>query len=66
MRSMRIIFFGTPEFAVGTLEALMNAGKHVVAVVTAPDQPSGRGLKLQESAVKKFAIKNNVPVFLLY
>jgi methionyl-tRNA formyltransferase len=62
MGNVRIIFFGTPEFAVCTLDRLLKSGKHVVAVVTAPDQASGRGLKLQESAVKKFAVENNIHV----
>lgn len=53
---------GTPEFAVASLDALLQAGCQVIAVVTAPDKPAGRGLKLQESAVKKFAVENNIPV----
>ncbi|MXV16190.1 methionyl-tRNA formyltransferase [Hufsiella ginkgonis] len=59
---MRIIFMGTPDFAVASLEALLNAGKTIVAVVTAPDKPSGRGQKLNESAVKQFAIQRGLPV----
>lgn len=62
MNNLKIIFFGTPDFAVASLNALLDAGKQVVAVVTAPDQPSGRGLKLNESAVKKFALSKNIPV----
>src|SRR5580704_4940387 len=54
MQSPRIIFMGTPEFAVASLDALLKAGHDIVAVVTAPDKPAGRGLKLTESAVKKF------------
>jgi methionyl-tRNA formyltransferase len=54
-RKLRIIFMGTPEFAVASLDALLKAGEHVVAVITAPDKPAGRGLKLQESDVKKYA-----------
>ena len=53
---------GTPEFAVASLDALVKAGYHVVGVVTAPDKPAGRGMKLQESAVKKYAVENNLPV----
>jgi methionyl-tRNA formyltransferase len=53
---------GTPEFAVASLEALVNAGCHIVGVVTAPDKPAGRGLKLQESAVKKYAIEKGLKV----
>lgn len=53
---------GTPEFAVASLEALINAGLNVVAVVTMPDKPAGRGLHLQQSAVKQFAVSKNIPV----
>lgn len=53
---MRIVFFGTPEFAAYTLKRLIDAGKNVVAVVTAPDKPAGRGLQMQSSAVKKTAL----------
>ena len=53
---------GTPAFAVASLSALLAAKMNVVAVVTAPDKPGGRGMQLQESAVKQFAIKNNIPV----
>lgn len=53
---------GTPEFAVASLEALLEAGENVVAVVTATDKPAGRGQKLQESAVKKYAVSKNIPV----
>lgn len=59
---MRIVFMGTPEFAVASLEALLEAGQNVVAVVTAPDKPAGRGQKLQQSAVKRFAISRGLPV----
>ena len=58
----RIIFLGTPEFAVASLDALVKADYNVVAVVTAPDKPAGRGMKLQESAVKKYAVENNIQV----
>jgi len=53
---------GTPEFAVGSLAALINAGFNVVAVVTMPDKPAGRGLNLQQSAVKQYALQYNIPV----
>jgi methionyl-tRNA formyltransferase len=53
---------GTPAFAVASLSALLAAKMNVVAVVTAPDKPGGRGMQLQESAVKQFAIENNIPV----
>lgn len=59
---MSIIFMGTPEFAVASLKALLDAGEKIVAVVTAPDKPAGRGQKIQESAVKKFALENHLPV----
>ncbi len=57
-----IIFMGTPEFAVATLQALLENGFRIAAVVTAPDKPAGRGLKLSESAVKRYAIQKNIPV----
>jgi len=50
-----IVFMGTPEFAVASLDALVNAGYNIVGVVTAPDKPAGRGMKLTGSAVKKYA-----------
>lgn len=53
---------GTPEFAVASLDALLKAGCQVVAVVTAPDKAAGRGLKMTESAVKKFAVEQGLPV----
>jgi methionyl-tRNA formyltransferase len=59
---MRIIFMGTPDFAVASLKALLNAGQNIVAVITAPDKPAGRGQKLNESAVKRFATENNLNV----
>lgn len=59
---MRIIFMGTPEFAVASLDALVNAGFNIVAVVTAPDKPAGRGMQLQQSAVKKYATEKKLPV----
>ena len=54
-KSLRIVFMGTPEFAVASLEALVDSGFNIVGVVTAPDKPAGRGMKLSESAVKKYA-----------
>ena len=59
---MRIIFMGTPEFAVASLKSLLEAGEEVVAVVTAPDKPAGRGQKLHQSAVKTFAVSRSIPV----
>lgn len=59
---LRIIYMGTPEFAVASLDALRKAGANIVAVVTGPDKPAGRGMKLQQSAVKKYAVENDIPV----
>ena len=59
---MRVIFFGTPDFAVHTLRAVCDAGHHVAAVVTAPDRPAGRGLKMVAPAVKEFALERHLPV----
>jgi methionyl-tRNA formyltransferase len=58
----KIVFLGTPDFAVATLRALVENGFSVVAVVTAPDKPAGRGMKMTESAVKQFALRNKIPV----
>ena len=58
----RIVFMGTPEFAVASLHALVENGFPVLAVVTAPDKPAGRGLKLSESDVKQYAVQKNIPV----
>ena len=62
MKNLQIIFMGTPEFAVSTLKEIIKAGFNVVGVVTAPDKPSGRGRKLQESAVKQYATAQGLPV----
>ena len=59
---MRIVFMGTPEFAVASLEALIEAGNDVIAAVTSPDKPAGRGQKMQESAVKQCAVRHGLPV----
>jgi methionyl-tRNA formyltransferase len=53
---------GTPEFAVASLDALVKAGFNIVGVITAPDKPSGRGLKMSESAIKQYAVANNLKV----
>lgn len=58
----RIIFLGTPDFAVASLSALVANNFNVVAVVTAPDKPAGRGRQLKASAVKEYSINNNLPV----
>lgn len=62
MSDLRIVFMGTPDFAVASLDALVAAGYRIVGVVTAPDKPAGRGMKLTESAVKKYAVEKNLPV----
>ena len=59
---MRVIFAGTPEFARSALAALHAAGHEIVGVFTQPDRPAGRGMKLQASAVKQFALAHNLPV----
>ena len=59
---MRIIYFGTPEFAASQLEAIIAAGYEVAAVVTMPDKPAGRGKKIQFSEVKKTAMKHGLPL----
>ncbi len=60
--SLRLIFMGTPEFAVASLDALVREGFQVIAVITAPDKPAGRGLQLTESAVKKYAREKGLSV----
>ncbi|KAI9449140.1 methionyl-tRNA formyltransferase [Russula earlei] len=62
IEQLRIIFMGTPEFAVASLDALVKSGCNIVAVVTAPDKPAGRGMKLTESAVKKYAVEQGLPI----
>ncbi len=58
----RIVFMGTPEFAVASLDALVKEGFNVVGVVTAPDKPAGRGMKLNSSAVKKYAEEHGLNI----
>ena len=60
---MKVIFFGTPDFSVGTLEALVEAGHDVVLAVTQPDKPKGRGGKMQFTPVKEAAMAHGIPVF---
>ncbi len=62
MNSLRVIFMGTPEFAVPSLNKLYEAGYDIVAVVTASDKPAGRGMQLTQSAVKKFALEKNLKI----
>lgn len=61
-KDLRIVFMGTPEFAVESLKVLNENGYNVVGVITMPDKPSGRGHKIQYSAVKKYASENNLPL----
>jgi len=62
MRTLRILFMGTPEFSVPMLDAIYQSQHHLLAVVTAPDKPAGRGRKLKKSAVKEYAEKQNIQV----
>ena len=59
----RILFYGTPEFAVGCLDYLRSSGVNIIGVVTAPDKKSGRGRKLNYSPIKKYALSQNIPIF---
>jgi methionyl-tRNA formyltransferase len=61
MSTLRIVFFGTPDFAVESVRALVDSGSNVVAIVTAPDKPSGRGHKMQSPPVKVFADEQGIP-----
>lgn len=63
MQSLRVIFAGTPDFAVPALDALIKAGHEIVLVLTQPDRPSGRGMKLKPSPVKALALQHNIEVF---
>lgn len=60
---MRVVFMGTPDFSVGALEAIVQAGHDVTAVVTQPDKPKGRGKEVQMTPVKECALKYDIPVF---
>ena len=61
-KDLKIVFFGTPEFAVTSLDALVKDGFNVAAVVTMPDKPAGRGKKIQMSDVKRYALEHDLPV----
>lgn len=61
-KQLRIVFMGTPDFAVASLDILVENGFNIVGVITAPDKPAGRGLQMQESAVKKYAVSKGLPV----
>ena len=60
---MRIVFIGTPDFARKSLEAIYNKGHEIIGVVTNPDKPKGRGMKMIMSPVKEFAIEKNIPIY---
>ncbi|WP_373018684.1 methionyl-tRNA formyltransferase, partial [Muriicola sp.] len=62
MRDLRIVFMGTPDFAVATLDALVQNKYNVVGVITAPDRPAGRGQSLRQSAVKRYALEHGLKV----
>lgn len=62
-KDVKILFMGTPEFAACSLKSLVESGYSVVGAFTNPDKPSGRGMKMCASAVKEYAINNNIPVF---
>ena len=61
-KNLRIVFMGTPEFAVASLDALVKAKCNIIGVITAPDKPAGRGMKMTESAVKKYAVKHHLKI----
>jgi methionyl-tRNA formyltransferase len=61
-KDLRIVFMGTPEFAVASLDALVQAGCTIVGVITAPDKPGGRGMQVQQSAVKKYAVEKGLTI----
>ena len=63
MKNLKVVFFGTPDFAKESLAAIHQSNHQVVGVVTVADKPSGRGQKLTESPVKKYAVENNLTVF---
>ena len=60
---MKIVFMGTPDFAKSSLEAIYEANHEILAVVTNPDKPSGRGMKLTPSPVKQYATEKNLPIY---
>ena len=62
IEDLRIVFMGTPDFAVASLDKMVNAGCNIVGVITAPDKPGGRGMELQQSAVKKYAVEKGLHI----
>ena len=63
---MKLVFFGTPEFAVPTLDALHNSDHEILGVVTTPDKKTGRGLKVESSAIKKYSEKYDISIYFLH
>lgn len=61
-KDLRIVFMGTPDFAVGILDKLVSTGNNIVGVITAPDKPAGRGRKINQSAVKKYAVEKGLNI----
>ncbi|NTW33988.1 MAG: methionyl-tRNA formyltransferase, partial [Bacteroidetes bacterium] len=61
-KPLNIVYMGTPEFAVAPLDTLLNNGYKISAVITSPDKPAGRGLKINESSVKKYAVEHGLKV----
>ena len=62
MKNMRIVFMGTPEFAVASLNILVKNNYNIVGVITAPDKPAGRGKLLNQSAIKKYALEHKLNI----
>src|SRR5688572_16625030 len=62
LNQLRLVFMGTPDFAVASLDALYQANCNIVGVITAPDKPAGRGMKLTESPVKKYAVEKKLHI----
>jgi methionyl-tRNA formyltransferase len=62
LKDWRIVFMGTPDFAVATLDKLVTSGCNIVGVITAPDKPAGRGMELSQSAVKKYAVEKGLNI----
>src|SRR6478672_53717 len=62
LSDLRIVFMGTPDFAVASLDALYQANCNIVGVITAPDKPAGRGMKLSQSPVKQYAVQKNLHI----
>ena len=60
---MKVVFMGTPDFAVATVDAIAKAGHEIVMVVTQPDKPKGRGKEMQFPAVKTWAVEHDIPVY---